>query len=358
MAERRLRGGRLAALAALLTVVAVAGGARHGASVVARWLNEPAGDRPELPAVVTITPGEGALAIAHRLSRLGHLDRPEAFALYLRVTERASRLQAGEYLLETPLSPRELADLLVSGRVLLHPFTIPEGLDLAETAELLARTGWWTVEELEAAFADPTPARAWDDAAPDLEGYLLPETYRLPRGTTASELALVATRAFERAWREADGPRRHVELGLTPREVTTLASLIEKETALPQEHRLVSSVYHNRLARGMKLEADPTVITGLKRAGLWTGGPLTRDDLKHDSPYNTYVHPGLPPGPLCSPGSASLRAALDPAESRLLFFVASGDGGHRFAETAAQHRRNVAAWRRFQRRQRLGGAGE
>ena len=341
----------LPALAWTAVVAALAAGCWEAARRVDLLLTRPASEGREYPVVVEIPAGLGATSIATRLAEVGVLDQPLAFLVWLRLTGQASRLQAGEYRVDRPSSPLELADLLVSGRVVLHDFTVPEGLDRFETAGLLAAEGWWREEDILAAFADPSPVASVDPAAKDLEGYLFPETYRFPKGARARDVARALAGRFAAVWAELDGDRRAAALGRTAREVVALASLVEEETALPQERRLVASVFHNRLARGMKMECDPTVIHALKLDGAWHGGALRRSDLAHASPYNTYVAPGLPPGPIASPGRAALEAALDPARSDLLFFVASGNGGHRFAETADQHARNVARWRRVQAEQ-------
>lgn len=340
---------------AALAWVAVAGALAAGCWEAARradaLLTRPAAGPAAGPVVIEVPAGLGARAIATRLAAEGVLDQPLVFLAWVRASGQAGRLQAGEYRVERPLSVLELADLLVSGRVVLHEVTVPEGLDRFEAAALLASQGPWSEEDLLAAFADPAPIASLDPLATDLEGYLAPETYRFPRTARPRDVAAAMVGRFRSWWEELDGSARAAALGRTPREIVTLASLVEEETALPQERRLVASVFHNRLARGMKMECDPTVIHALKLAGAWHGGALRRSDLAYPSPYNTYVAPGLPPGPIASPGRASLEAALDPAQSALLFFVASGSGGHRFAETAAQHARNVARWRQAQAEQ-------
>jgi UPF0755 protein len=235
--------------------------------------------------------------------------------------------------------------------------TVPEGLDLDETAERLARSGSWTQADLIAAFRDPTPLRdlGLDPDATDLEGYLFPDTYNFPRGEPARGVARAMVQRFHEAWIEALArtglPVGDAGAGVTPRvrDAATLASLVEKETGVVDEYPLVAGVYANRLRLGMRLECDPTVITALKRDGLWTGGPLLRKQLSHPSPWNTYAVAGLPPGPIASFGLGALIAALAPAETDAIFFVATGDGGHRFAATLSEHNRNVAAYREHER---------
>ncbi len=350
--RRPSRWGRLLALLLALSVPAtawwLAGRAEAG---LEDWLTRPQGEPSDFPRLVEVERGQGASAMSRSFQDAGLLPglQRQAWVAWLRLTGRHGRLQAGEYELEGPLSPEGLATMLLTGRVRLHPVTVPEGLTLEQTVAVLAESGLWEAADLEAAFRDPARLRERDPEARDLDGYLFPETYRFARGTPASRVAETMVDRFETVWAELDADARALASGLSPRELVTLASLVERETSLPQEHRLVASVFHNRLRRGMKLECDPTVIRALELDGLWTGGPLLLVQLKHESPYNTYWARGLPPGPIASPGRASLAAALDPAESRLIFFVADGTGGHAFAETLAQHRRNVRKWRRIQR---------
>ena len=239
---------------------------------------------------------------------------------------------------------------LERGDVLLHGVTIPEGLDLIEIAERLAQEGFGEKEALLATFRDPAPIRERDDKASDLEGYLFPETYRFPRGASADTITRTMV---ERFWHEAgeDFPERATEAGLSLREAVTLASLIERETSLPEERGRISRVFHNRLERRMRLQCDPTVIYALRREGREVGR-LTYRDLEFDSPWNTYVSYGLPPGPIASPGKASLDAAVTPDEGRDLYFVAAPEGGHRFSATLDAHLQAVDVWRRYSRSSR------
>jgi UPF0755 protein len=348
----------LAALLALLVPVGAAAFAWKATWRVERWLASPPSRGASLPVVVEIPRGRGASAIASDLERAGLVDDARLLRAYVLATRQAGKLQAGEYLFEEPLSPLELVDVIVSGRVRLHAYTVPEGLDLRETAQHLAGVGAWSPDDLVAAFRDVALLADLDpsaDPASGLEGYLFPETYRLPKGATAQDVARAMAAGFREAWAEVDGSQRAAVLGLSIRQVATIASLIEEETPLPSEHALVterplvSAVYHNRLRRGMRLECDPTVIYALKRDGVWPGGALLTAQLSHDSPYNTYVRSGLPPGPICSFGKEALLAALEPAVTDYVYFVATGEGGHRFASTESEHRRNVLLYRRWQR---------
>lgn len=338
-AALRRRLGRAFLILAAAALLAAAAGA---------WMLQGAIERPHAGfregAVVDIPRGAGLAAIANRLETAGVVSSGRLFRWYSRWRGLDTRLHAGEYLFDAPVSMRQTLDKLARGEVRLHKTTLPEGLDLEETADHLARLGWGDRERFMKAFADSSPIRDLDAAAADLEGYLLPETYFFPRGADEAEIASVLVSAFRGLWNESRR-QRALQLGLGLRETVTLASLIEEETALPEERRLVSSVFHNRLRRGIKLDCDPTVIYAVKRAKGFDG-IIHRSDLEFDSPYNTYLYPGLPPGPISSPGAASIDAALDPAPSDYLFFVSRNDGSHVFSRTYREHRRAVKRYQR------------
>lgn len=357
MTPREARIERALAGLALLAGVAGAAFALKGADRVERAISRPPALRADFPVIVDVPRGAPAAAVIRLLEAEHLVADGRVLRAWLAATGLAGRLQAGEYAVERPLSIEEIGRLLVSGRVVLHPVTVPEGLDLEETAARMARSGPWPEADLLAAFRDPTPLRelGLDPDATDLEGYLFPDTYNFPRDETAQAVARAMVVRFRAAWTEALARTGLAEGSpaaggsLRVREIATLASLVEKETGVAAEYPLVAGVYANRLRLGMRLECDPTVIAALERDGKWTGGPLLRKDLSHPSPWNTYVVAGLPPGPIASFGLGALTAALAPAETDALFFVATGDGGHRFAATLAEHDRNVAAYRRHER---------
>jgi len=301
-------------------------------------------------AVVEIGRGMSAEAAIRALADAGVVRRPGLVAWWVRWTGAAGALQAGEYRFDTPASAAAVVGRIRAGDVFLHPLTLPEGLSLDEVAARVAQAGFADVADAVRTFRDPMPVRAFDPDAPDLEGYLFPDTYHFARGTSADEIALVLVGRFLEVVGEdyADRARR---VGLTPREAVTLASMIEKETGVASERATVSRVFHNRLARGMKMQCDPTVIYALRREGHEVGR-LRRDHLRFESPWNTYVAKALPPGPICSPGVASLEAAVVPAEGDELYFVASPDGGHVFSRTLAEHQRAQAVWRDYVRSSR------
>lgn len=242
---------------------------------------------------------------------------------------------------------------IVAGDVVTYRVTVPEGLTAEETFAHFVAAGFGTDAEWSAlarsAVETPGLFPELPAGAPSLTGFLFPETYTLTRRTTPREILERMLRQFRRSLPERFEERAK-ERGLTPLAAVTLASIVEKETAVPAERPLVAGVYLNRLARGMLLQADPTTVFAARRRGSYAGS-LTRADLERDDPYNTYRSPGLPPGPICSPGRASLEAAVAPAATTALYFVATGegDGGHRFSTDWAGHEKNVASFRRAQK---------
>jgi UPF0755 protein len=267
---------------------------------------------------------------------------PVTFRVAARVTGADRRVQAGEYRFAQPATTFDVLDRLTRGDVFTRAVTFPEGLTIHEMASVFEHSGLGEAAEFERAAADARRVQDLDPDATTLEGYLFPDTYALGR-RTGGEGAVQAMVARFRAAFGADRRAAAEAAHLSPREVVTLASIVEKETAAPDERPIVAAVYRNRLARGMPLQCDPTVIYALMRAGRWTGN-LRRDDLQFDSPYNTYRYPGLPPGPIASPGQASIDAALHPADVPYLYFVSRNDGTHVFASTLEEHSRNVARW--------------
>ena len=289
-----------------------------------------------------LAPGSSVSTIAARLASLGVVSDPITFRVAARVAGAERRLQAGEYRFADAASPLEVVNRLARGDVYTHPLTFPEGLTVKEMAVLFERSGLGTAADFERASRDTSPIAEIDPQAETLEGYLFPSTYALPRRAGADN----AVTAMVGAFKHALTPELRAAMTadrLSAREVVTLASLVEKETAAAEERPLVAAVYRNRLERGMPLQCDPTVIYAMMRAGRWRGN-LSRADLQMDSPYNTYRYPGLPPGPIASPGRGSLEAAVRPADVPYLYFVSKNDGTHAFATTLAEHNQNVAKW--------------
>jgi UPF0755 protein len=264
-----------------------------------------------------------------------------------RFTGADRKLQAGEYRFSGASTPLQVLDRLAAGDVFNLTVTFPEGLTIFEMADVFAKSGLGSAPDFIAAASDPAVVASYDTKARSLEGYLFPAKYALARDAAASDVIQAMLAGFDHAF-TADLKSAATERGLTVRQVLTLASLIEKETAKAEERPLVSAVYYNRLKIDMPLQCDPTVVYALMLARKWNGN-IRKVDLQMDSPYNTYRLRGLPPGPIASPGLASIQAALNPADVRYLYFVSRNDGSHVFAETLAEHNRNVQRYQPVRR---------
>jgi peptidoglycan lytic transglycosylase G len=299
-------------------------------------------DAPEI--FVEIPQGTGSAAIAKRLTDAGIVRDVNSFRLALWITGQGRHLQAGEYRFDQPISARQVADKIARGDVYVRPITFPEGLTIKQMAVVYESKGFGPAKEFLDAAKNASLVAAIDPDARDLEGYLFPDTYKMPRRSTAPQLVARMVKSFMLALTPelidtADARR------MTVRQFVTLASIVEKETGNKDERPMVAAVYANRLRIGMALQCDPTVIYALDRLGRYSGN-LTRDDLQFDSRYNTYRYAGLPPGPIASPGRASLEAAAHPADADYLYFVSRNDGSHAFASTLDEHNRNVEKYQR------------
>lgn len=323
---------------ALLLVVASAGAVFSGRAVWGR-LHDPYKGYGGAEQFVVIAPGTGTAAIGRVLVAAGIIRDGVAFRAALWWTGRARELQAGEYRFDRPLAAVDVVERLARGDVYARRITFPEGLTIREMAGMYESRGFGAAARFLEAATNASLIRDLDAEALDLEGYLFPETYTLPRDTPAFRLIAMMVDRFRATYTD-EWRRSAEEQGWTPRQVVTLASLVEKETGKPEERPIVAAVYRNRLKIGMGLQADPTVVYAMHQAGSYTGN-IRRGDLALDSPYNTYRHAGLPPGPIAAPGAASLEAALMPAHVRYLYFVSRNDGSHVFARTLAEHNRNV-----------------
>ena len=325
-------------LFALVVLFALAG-CGAAAFVMYQRINQPYRGYDAAEQFVDVPPGVGSRSIGERLAAAGVVRDPWTFRVALYISGQGRHLKAGEYRFDRPMRPSEVIDKIALGDVFQISLTFPEGLTIAEMSKIFESHGFGTAADFVAAARDVEPIRAIDPVARDLEGYLFPETYALPRKTSASKLVRLMVSRFDHvltpAVREAAAAHN-----LSVRQLVTLASIVEKETAKPEERPQVAAVYHNRVRIGMALQCDPTVIYALTRAGRYDGN-LHRDDLMFDSPYNTYRYPGLPPGPIASPGRASLEAAANPASVDYLYFVSRNDGSHEFARTLDEHNRNV-----------------
>ena len=287
-------------------------------------------------SVFTIVPGDSFRSITRRLADLGIIHSPFKFRLLARLNKQDKRIKTGEYRLSSSQSPGEILAKFINEDVILHRLTVPEGYNLNQIAQAVAAAGLASVDDFLTATNDPQLINVLKINAPSLEGYLFPDTYHFSLtvepatiiGTMVRKLKTIFTPAWEAAARQA---------GFTIHQVLTLASIIEKETGDPGERALISSVFHNRLKKRMRLESDPTVIYGIPDFD----GNLTRKHLHTPGPYNTYLNTGLPPGPIANPGAEAIKAALFPEKSDYLFFVSKKDGTHHFSTHFAAHNRAV-----------------
>jgi UPF0755 protein len=294
--------------------------------------------RPEGQKFVLLHPGFTTRHIAFALKSAGVIRSSTAFLLWHFVVHPRT-LKAGEYLFDQPANALQVHRRLARGDVYVHSVVIPEGFNIFEIAQAMQAAGLGSEQEfLQAARTDTILIKDLDPQATSLEGYLFPDTYQFTRTETPTDMLAIMVHRF-RAQARA--------MGLTgnTHQVVTMASIVEKETAVAEERPVVASVYYNRLDQHVALDADPSIIYAELLAGKYSGA-LHHDDMQFDSAYNTYRHIGLPPGPIANPGLASLRAAMHPANSPYLYFVSAGDGHHRFAATLEEHNHNVALYRK------------
>ena len=288
-------------------------------------------------SLILVEKGDSMHTIARKLKRDGYINSVPVFKLAGRLTGEATNLKAGEYRIPAHASPKLILDILVGGQTVVRRMTIPEGLTSAQVVDMLMDTA--------ALFGD-----IGEPVAPN--GALLPETYVFaygsPRRVVYQRMKDAMQKTIDELWenRNPDLPYTTVE------EALTMASIVEKETSVPSERARIAGVFVNRLKKGMRLQTDPTVIYAVTNGTMELKRPLTFADLKKDHPFNTYTRKGLPPAPICNPGRESIAAALNPAETKELYFVADGTGGHAFARTFDEHRANIAAWKRKKRQKR------
>ncbi len=299
---------------------------------------------------VTVPHGASSRGVARLLESNGVVRNSLAFEIYARRHPKRS-LEAGEYLFDHATSTRDVFWKLAKGQVYDIPFTVREGETLYDIAHDLEAGHFLAADDFVKAASDPMMVRDIDPHALTLEGFLFPATYQLPRHPVAVELTAAMVKKFKEQWSHISptapgGDKTRLASGYPISSIVTLASLVERETPKKEERPLVAGVFENRLRKDMMLQCDPTVIYALEQEGRYNG-TLTGADLHTHSPYNTYEHTGLPPGPIGNPGEASLRAALQPAQTDFLYFVANTQGGHFFSATLAEHNRNVTKYRRL-----------
>ena len=297
------------------------------------------------PVILDFSLGTGTGTMGAQLAQAGVIRYPWQFLL-ARALRRNARLQAGEYQFKQPASVLTVFDRIVRGDVFFYELTVPEGSNIFDIAATVNGFDFMKGPDFLNAARDPALIRDLAPQAPTLEGYLFPSTYRITRRTTVQQLCKMMTDLFRKHWRDLQSPDRRAAV----HDTVTLASLVEKETAIPDERLLVASVYTNRLERGMALDCDPTTIYAALLEQRYRG-TIYRSDLDSPNAYNTYRHAGLPPGPIANPGIASLKAALAPAETNYLYFVAKpdGSGSHQFSTSMAEHGRAVQIYRKNHR---------
>jgi peptidoglycan lytic transglycosylase G len=296
--------------------------------------------KPSQTMFVLLRPGWTTHHIASELQRQGIIRSADAF-LILQHAEGVKKLKAGEYKFDEPANALDVWRRLVQGDVYARTVVVPEGYNIYDVAAAVEQAGLGSAADfVGVAREDTSLVRDLDPDAKTLEGYLFPDTYQFTRIDSAHDIAAAMVRRFRQEAQKIGllgNPDMH--------RIVTMASIVEKETAAPEERPLVASVYYNRLAKNMLLAADPTVIYAALLAGRYRGA-IYQSDLQFDSSYNTYKYPGLPPGPIANPGVASLEAAMHPAQSDFLYFVSDNNGHHRFARSPGEHARNVASYRR------------
>lgn len=330
-------------------VLLAAAGASAGAFVLGayRFALSPVqapGDPPVL-AEFEVEAGDGLSGVARALEARGLIRSALALRAHARLQSMETRLKVGEYELSPDLSTPQIAEILASGRVRTHAVVIPEGIRAEEIADRLALEGLVDRADFLRFVFDPESPKRLSIEGPTLEGYLFPDTYRFARGLPAAQIAEAMVDEFREVYRELRATRPESELSM--RELVTLASIVEKETGVPEERPLIAAVFLNRIRLGMRLETDPTVIYGITDFD----GNLRRVHLDDaENPYNTYQISGLPPGPIASPGREAMQAVLEPADSPHLFFVSRNDGTHVFSKNYGEHARAVVHFQKQRRR--------
>lgn len=292
------------------------------------------------PVLVDVPPGTRSIVIARLLEDSGVIRSRYTF-LILHYIKRQRTLKAGTYSFEKPLTPKEIMRELISGEVAKQEITIPEGYNRFDIAALMESAGFATREDFLKAAAETSIIADLDPTAPNLEGYLFPDTYQFPRHGGATPVVREMVSRFRKVYKTLLPKGQRV----SAHDVVTIASMIEGETGNAEERPVVASVFYNRLRRGLPMQCDPTVIYAAILQNSF-GGVIRKADLNSNSPYNTYIHPGLPPGPISNPGKASLVAALRPASTKFLYFVANNTGRHTFSRTLTEHNLAVSLYRR------------
>jgi len=306
---------------------------------VMNYAGEPSG-KDDVMKLVVVGKGQRFNATLDSLEKAGVIKNSLKFKLFARIKGYDKKIHAGEYALSSVMPPALILDTMLRGKVYLHKITVPEGYNMQQVASVISEAGFGTVETFMKIATDPSFVQGKGIHTGTLEGYLYPDTYYFPKDESCENIISAMVEKFQSVF-TPEWEKRAKELGFSTHEIIILASIIEKETASQDERRVISSVFHNRLKKGMRLETDPTVIYGIKNFN----GNITRKNILETTPYNTYKITGLPPGPIAGPGYESIKAALYPAETDYLFFVSKNDGSHIFSADFKEHNRAV---RKFQ----------
>ncbi|CCQ91793.1 Aminodeoxychorismate lyase [Nitrospina gracilis 3/211] len=290
--------------------------------------------------IVDISRGMTLKQVSHHLNEEQFIDNPTGFVLFAYLQGKQNQVRAGEYRLSGAMPPKQILETITSGQSVLHTLTVPEGYRILEIAGLVEQAGLGSRERFLEETRNAELIGKVGAPAKNLEGYLFPETYKFPRNAGEKRIVETMVQTFQEKVNLVEAARKAEHMNLTLHEIVTLASIIEKETGAPSERKIISSVFHNRLKRNMRLQTDPTVIYALADFD----GNIRKKDLSVESPYNTYLYPGLPPGPIASPGLDSIEAALNPAATKFLYFVSRQDGTHKFSTNLDDHNRAVVKY--------------
>jgi UPF0755 protein len=299
------------------------------------YAGKPASAEP-VKQVVIVKPGQNFKSLPQILYEKGIINHPAKFRLFSRIKGYDKHIKAGEYVLSSTMTPKKILEIFVRGKVRLHKLTIPEGYNLRQVAQVVCRAEFGTEADFFKAAINADLVRSKGIDAQTFEGYLFPDTYYFTKDATPEKIISSMVKRFWSVFKP-EWKNRAKTLGFTIHQVVTLASIIEKETGAAVERPIISSVFHNRLKRGIRLESDPTVIYGIKDFD----GNITRKHLAENTPYNTYRIKGLPPGPIANAGIEAIEAALYPADTRFIFFVSKKDNTHQFSTNIKDHNRAV-----------------
>ncbi len=310
---------------------------------IQQYGNESA-DQNNSKIIIIINPGQSVSITSEKLYNLGIIKNPEKFKLLSRINGLDKKLKAGEYELSSSMTPISILDRLITGKVLLRRLTVPEGYNLYQIAALIEKSGLCSKEEFLQSATNPLLTRKMNLNTDTFEGYLFPDTYYFPKEIPPEKIITTMLKRF-RSVLSPEWVNQAEKSGLSLHQIITLASIIEKETGASFERPIISSVFHNRLKKRMRLESDPTVIYGITNFN----GNITRKDLRTRTPYNTYKIRGLPPGPIANPGLEALEAALYPAKTSFLYFVSKRDTTHKFSTNISDHNRAVRKYQILKR---------